>query len=44
MTDPIADMFSRIRNALNVRQETVDMPHSKMKEEIAKILVSEGYL
>ena len=44
MTDPIADMFNRIRNALNVRQETVDIPHSRMKEEIAKILVGEGYL
>lgn len=44
MTDPIADMFNRVRNALNVRQETVDIPHSRMKEEIAKILVSEGYL
>ncbi|MEE8638291.1 MAG: 30S ribosomal protein S8 [Candidatus Margulisiibacteriota bacterium] len=44
MTDPIADMLNRIRNALNVRQETVDIPHSKMKEEIAKILLSEGYL
>jgi small subunit ribosomal protein S8 len=44
MTDPIADMINRIRNALNVRQETVDIPHSRMKEEIAKIMVGEGYL
>lgn len=44
MTDPIADMFNRIRNALNVRQETADIPHSRMKEEIAKVLVGEGYL
>ena len=44
MTDPIADMFSRIKNALNARQETVDIPHSKIKEEIARILASEGYV
>ncbi|KPJ69845.1 30S ribosomal protein S8 [candidate division WOR-1 bacterium DG_54_3] len=44
MTDPIADMFSRIKNALNARQETVDIPHSRVKEAIAQILVSEGYL
>lgn len=43
MTDPIADMFSRIKNALNTTAETVDMPHSKIKEEIAKVLVGEGY-
>ena len=44
MTDPIADMLVRIRNAQQVNAETVDIPHSKMKESIAKLLVSEGYL
>jgi small subunit ribosomal protein S8 len=44
MTDPIADMLSRIKNALNARSETVDIPHSKIKEEIAKIIVGEGYV
>lgn len=44
MTDPITDMFNRVKNALNARHEAVDVPHSKMKEEIAKILVSEGYV
>lgn len=44
MTDPITDMFNRIKNGMNARHESVDIPHSKMKEEIAKILVSEGYL
>ena len=44
MTDPIADLLSRIKNALNARAETLDVPHSKIKEEILKILVSEGYV
>lgn len=44
MTDPIADMLSRIKNALNIRGETVSIPHSGIKEEIAKILVSEGFV
>lgn len=44
MSDPIADMFCRIKNAAAARIETVDIPHSKIKEEIAKILVSEGYV
>ena len=44
MTDPIADMLSRIKNALNVRAGALDLPHSTIKEEIAKILVSEGYV
>ncbi|MFH1542190.1 MAG: 30S ribosomal protein S8 [bacterium] len=44
MTDPIADMFSRIKTALNVKAESIDMPHSKMKESIAQILASEGYI
>lgn len=37
-TDPIADMLSRIRNAMNVRKNTVDVPHSKMKESVVRIL------
>lgn len=44
MTDPITDMFNRIRNALNARHETVGIPYSKMKEKIARILVMEGYV
>ena len=43
-TDPIADMLTRIRNALNVRREEVIVPTSKIKAEIAKILVAEGYI
>ena len=44
MTDPIADMLTRIRNALMVRKETVEIPSSKMKNEIARILLDEGYI
>lgn len=44
MTDPIADMLTRIRNALQQKHETVSMPSSKEKERIAKILVEEGYI
>jgi small subunit ribosomal protein S8 len=44
MTDPIADMLTRLRNASRVRHEWVRMPGSKMKEEIAKILKREGYI
>ena len=44
MTDPIADMLTRIRNAKIVAKPEVSMPASKLKEEIAKILVSEGYI
>jgi len=43
-TDPIADMLTRIRNAIMVRREEVLVPNSKMKAEIAKILVAEGYI
>jgi len=43
-TDPIADMLTRIRNAIMVRREEVVVPRSKMKAEIAKILVQEGYV
>lgn len=42
--DPIADMLTRIRNANALRYETVSMPYSKMKNEIASILKKEGYL
>lgn len=44
MTDPIADMVTRIRNANMVKHESVEMPSSKMKIEIAKILKREGYI
>ena len=43
MTDPIADMLSRIRNAARAAHEDVLIPSSKIKENIAKILVEEGY-
>ena len=44
MTDPIADMLTRIRNANQNRAKTVTMPSSKMKETIASILKEEGYI
>ena len=44
MTDPIADMLTRIRNANTAKHDTVDVPSSKMKESIAKILLDEGYI
>ena len=44
MTDPIADMLTRIRNALMVRKETVEIPASNMKKAIAEILLKEGYV
>ncbi|MDR1620293.1 MAG: 30S ribosomal protein S8 [Clostridiales bacterium] len=44
MTDPIADMLTRIRNALVARHETVDIPASTIKKAIAQILLSEGYI
>ena len=44
MTDPIADMLTRIRNANQMRNKEVAMPTSKMKLEIAKILDSEGFI
>ena len=44
MTDPIADMLTRIRNALMVKKETVEIPASNMKKAIAKILLEEGYV
>lgn len=44
MTDPIADMLTRIRNASTVKHETVDIPASNMKKEIANILLAEGFI
>jgi len=44
MSDPIADMLTRIRNANSAKHTTVDVPSSKMKVAIANILVKEGYL
>ncbi len=43
-TDPIADMLTRIRNAINVRKSEVVMPHSKVKEAVATLLKENGYL
>lgn len=43
LSDPIADMCARIRNAYQVRHKNLAIPYSKVKEEIAKILVAEGY-
>lgn len=44
MTDPIADMLARLRNANSAYHDTVSMPHSKMKTSIAEILKREGYI
>ncbi len=44
ITDPIADMLTRIRNAANASHEKVDIPASKMKKSIAEILLKEGYI
>ena len=44
LTDPIADMLSRIRNANRAMHDTVSMPTSRMKEEIARLLHDEGYI
>ena len=44
ITDPIADMLTRIRNAGNARHASVDVPASKMKKAIAQILLDEGYI
>ena len=44
MTDPIADMLTRIRNANTAKHDTVDVPASKIKTEIAIILLDEGYI
>ena len=44
MTDPIADMLTRIRNAVHARHQRVDIPASRFKAEIARILEQEGYI
>ncbi|MFM1768846.1 MAG: hypothetical protein RJA22_1375 [Verrucomicrobiota bacterium] len=44
MTDPISDMLTRIRNATQAMQPTVQMPHSRLKESLAGILKQEGYI
>ena len=44
MTDPIADMLTRIRNAGMVAHETVDVPASKLKVQLAKLLKEEGFI
>ena len=44
MSDPIADMLTRIRNANTAKHDTVEIPASKMKKAIADILLSEGYV
>jgi small subunit ribosomal protein S8 len=44
VTDPIADMLTRIRNAIRAKHKTVSIPHSKLKFEIARILMEEGYI
>jgi len=44
LTDPIADMLTRIRNANMAEKKIVQMPHSKMKSEIARLLKSEGFI
>ena len=44
MTDPIADMLTRIRNAIMVNKDTVEVPSSNMKKAIADIMLEEGYV
>jgi small subunit ribosomal protein S8 len=44
MTDPIADMLTRIRNANSARHESVEIPSSRMKLEIARLLLEQGYI
>ena len=44
LTDPVADMLTRIRNAIRARHQKVDIPASKLKLEIARILKEEGYV
>ena len=44
MTDPIADFLTRIRNAINAAHETVEIPSSKLKREMARILRDQGYI
>ena len=44
MTDPIADMLTRIRNGNNAKHDSVDVPASKIKKELAQILLNEGFI
>ena len=44
MTDPIADMLTRIRNAVRIERPIVDVPHSKVKRGVAEVLKREGYI
>ena len=44
MTDPIADFLTRIRNGIQAAHETVEIPNSKLKQEIARILTEQGYI
>jgi small subunit ribosomal protein S8 len=44
MTDPIADMLTRIRNGALARHDRVELPHSKLKERVAHVMKAEGYL
>ena len=44
ITDPVADMLTRIRNANTAKHESVDVPASNLKKAIAKILLDEGYI
>src|SRR5574338_700599 len=44
MTDPVADFLTRVRNAIRAKQQKVDVPASKLKAEIARILKEEGYI
>ena len=44
MTDPVADMLTRIRNAISAKHSRVDIPGSKLKLEVAKVLKEEGYI
>ncbi len=44
VTDPVADMLTRIRNALVAKHETIDVPASKMKKSIAEILLTQGFI
>ena len=44
MTDPIADLLTRIRNAIAAQHPKVDIPHSRLKGEVARILKEEGYI
>lgn len=44
MTDPLADMLTRMRNALGVRRDTVSMPASKLKRDLADVLKREGFI